>query len=737
MDNAQKTFNEQKFSFKRYRNVIISIALFLLFVSGLMFAGYRISGQIQRSQLQIDVAGTLSDTVYDMLTITQSLQLLSMEKLIPETTEVETNGDAGGNIEAANDPEYIALQVEKQKLLDEYQKVAKNLLNVLDKGGAYDVVEGFNSVAPLKVGDTRQSLQKVQGIWKDYNSLIDDAVKYSVASNQNMEFARKVSTFASDNQDALYEGIDEIIVGLNEDITEKAALLRWIQISGIALSLLYFLFFVGFFMRRLGKADLAAAVARRENTEIMQTINNGLFLLDKDLNIGSQYSSELERLWGKQNLGGQNMLSVLSDMVANPEDLETAGSFVQQLYNPRTKERLIASLNPLIHSPMNVMNESGVKEKRYLDFKFNRVYDNEEIVRVLVSVSDVTNAVLLEEKITKEREQNDLQMEMLTFILKADPQLLTDFIENTKKRNNNINEVLKQPVKAQAEFFTKLRTIFREVHGLKGDASSLNLHGFVSIAENLETSLKELQNKKMLNGEDFLTLTVSLEELFSLTQTIEDLNKRINHISGQEGNTGRVGRSIAASRQAANPEPAKSQLTKYAEELSQRCGKRVDFSCLGMDNMSINMTIKTQLRELAVQLLRNAVVHGIENPEIRLNKHKLSTGHVRMEMKEEGDSIRLIVEDDGAGINTELIRSKLVERGMYSKDEAAKLDTRSLIQKIFIHGFSTMEGSNQDAGRGVGMDIISDRIKQMKGRIALATRADAYTRVTLTVPKRI
>lgn len=488
MDNAQKTFNEQKFSFKRYRNVIISIALFLLFVSGLMFAGYRISGQIQRSQLQIDVAGTLSDTVYDMLTITQSLQLLSMEKLIPETTEVETNGDAGGNIEAANDPEYIALQVEKQKLLDEYQKVAKNLLNVLDKGGAYDVVEGFNSVAPLKVGDTRQSLQKVQGIWKDYNSLIDDAVKYSVASNQNMEFARKVSTFASDNQDALYEGIDEIIVGLNEDITEKAALLRWIQISGIALSLLYFLFFVGFFMRRLGKADLAAAVARRENTEIMQTINNGLFLLDKDLNIGSQYSSELERLWGKQNLGGQNMLSVLSDMVANPEDLETAGSFVQQLYNPRTKERLIASLNPLIHSPMNVMNESGVKEKRYLDFKFNRVYDNEEIVRVLVSVSDVTNAVLLEEKITKEREQNDLQMEMLTFILKADPQLLTDFIENTKKRNNNINEVLKQPVKAQAEFFTKLRTIFREVHGLKGDASSLNLHGFVSIAENLETS---------------------------------------------------------------------------------------------------------------------------------------------------------------------------------------------------------------------------------------------------------
>lgn len=222
---------------------------------------------------------------------------------------------------------------------------------------------------------------------------------------------------------------------MNQESFDQTYKLHWVERIGIAVAMIYFLFFVGFFLRRLAKSDEQAEQARRETDEIMQTVNNGLFLLDKDLNIGSQYSKELERLWGKKELGGKNMLDVLSDMVASKDNLETAGSFVNQLYNPRTKERLIGSLNPLVRSPMQVVNDAGVKETRYLDFKFNRVYQDKEISRVLVSVSDATDAVKLEEKVQHEREQSDLQLEMLGSILKADPQLMADFIGNTKNRN--------------------------------------------------------------------------------------------------------------------------------------------------------------------------------------------------------------------------------------------------------------------------------------------------------------
>ena len=428
-------------------------------------------------------------------------------------------------------------------------------------------------------------------------------------------------------------------------------------------------------------------------------------------------------------LGGKNMLDVLSDMVPSKENLETAGSFVNQLYNPRTKERLIGSLNPLVRSPMQVANEAGVKETRYLDFKFNRVYHDKEISRVLVSVSDTTDAVKLEEKIQREREQNDLQLEMLGSILKTDPQLMADFVENTKKRNQNINEKLKEPVKVQSDFFNKLLFIFREVHGLKGDASSLGLQGFVAIAENLEHTLKDLQGRSKLVGEDFLPLTVSLEELYNLTQAIGDLSQRI--IGG--GNQQAGARPVASSQTA---EPVKTQLSKFVGEIAERNGKQVDFSCVGMDNMSLNINTKTNLRELAIQLLRNSVVHGIETPDVRLNHHKLATGHLRIEMVEKNNSVFMNVEDDGAGIDLEKIREKLVEKGMYSADEVADMDSKTLIQHIFLSGFSTRDQSDEDSGRGVGMDIVHERVKEMGGKLSIATRTGAYTRFTIVVPKK-
>ncbi|QEY25929.1 ATP-binding protein [Neisseria zalophi] len=724
--NVAQPSCEQSFSLrKRYRNVTISIAIFLALVSGLMYYSYSISVKIQRNQVQIDAAGTLSDTFYDILTATQALQISSLEqnaaKMASATNPAEMQ---------LEDAHYVTRQIEKQKWLEERHKTAESLLHILDKGGAYDVVEGVEHIMPLEIEETRRSLDVVERIWGQYQSLLSKATAYPAGSGANADFAKEVSEFAAQNQEEIYDQIDEIIVVLNENIIEYATLQRNIQIAGITLSLLYFLFFIGFFMRRLTKSDREAAMVRRENLEILQTVNSGLFLLDKNLNIGSQYSQELEHLWGKKNFGGQNMLSVLSDMVSNPDDLEVAGSFVRQLYNPRTKEKLIGSLNPLNRTPMLVTNQKGVKETRYLDFKFNRVYHDNEIARVLVSVTDETNSVLLADKITKERKQNDLQMEMLSFILNADAKLLTDFIDTAKKRNNSINEVLKRPVKVQTDFFDKLRMIFREVHGLKGDASSLSLHGFVTIAERLEENLKDLQQRNTLNGEDFLMLTVSLEELFNLTQTIEDLHNRINKA------TENGGRSSLAARHIKKSDPMKTQLNKYVQELAERNGKKVDFNCEGMDNPRISMMVRSQFKELAVQLLRNAVVHGIEVPQVRKQKHKLESGHIRLVLEETENTFRLDIQDDGSGIDTELIRAALVKQDMYSEEEAAKLDKQALIQKIFMPGFSTMADKNEDAGRGVGMDLVNDRIKKLKGKISISTRVGAYTCITLSIPNK-
>ena len=94
------------------------------------------------------------------------------------------------------------------------------------------------------------------------------------------------------------------------------------------------------------------------------------------------------------------------------------------------------------------------------------------------------------------------------------------------------------------------------------------------------------------------------------------------------------------------------------------------------------------------------------------------------------------VEDDGAGIDLEKIRQKLLEKGMYSADEVADMDSKTLIQHIFLSGFSTRDQSDEDSGRGIGMDIVHERVKEMGGKLSIATRTGAYTRFTIVVPKK-
>jgi len=144
-----------------------------------------------------------------------------------------------------------------------------------------------------------------------------------------------------------------------------------------------------------------------------------------------------------------------------------------------------------------------------------------------------------------------------------------------------------------------------------------------------------------------------------------------------------------------------------------------------------NSKVDGIVNEVAIQLLRNSVVHGIETPEVRSQRGKLPVGHVHMSLKDQGDKFLLTFEDDGNGIDYAAIAQKAVVLGKYTAEEATKLDKRALISLLFTPGFSTAEKSTEDAGRGVGMDIIKDTIQKMGGRIGVSTAAEGYTRFSL------
>ena len=681
---------------KRYQGMIISIGIFVVLLAGLLIYASHISSEIEEDSIQSYVAAEMGNSYDELL---ENIQLLKLN--------------------THQDPKSPLVQG-ALKRAKESQDVFSRSLQATAAGGNYVSIDGKQYLVDASdKGEKKALLAEMTKKWKDSKLIVDAYLKK--AEDPTADAARVDAALLSlQNNNARFTEITNFLLAdKRAKLEQRANQLKNVEVFGIGGAVLYLALFLVYFIRKLLTADKLADEAKKETTEIMDTVTTGLFLVDKNLTIGSQYSKQLETLIGQKGVGGKNLLDVLASFI-NTSDLNTANDFIGQLYNARTKERLIASLNPLIRQKVNID-----EKERFLDFNFRRVYHGKDIARVLVNVEDVTDAVLLEQKMEQEREQNDVQLEMLSTILQADRDSLNDFISNTNRHIQSINTVLKSQGEDNASLHGKVDAIYREVHSMKGESSALKLSGFTNMAENFEANLNRLKQIPRLSGENFLGLAVQLEELIRLNHTIEDLLAKIGSnapivLNGNEA--------------AAAPRSNNSRYAMFVADIAKRNHKEAAFTYSGLESTGSD-TVDGVIGEIAIQLLRNAVVHGIETPDVRNKRGKLPVGHVHMSLQEQGDKFLLTVEDDGNGIDYDAIAQKAVNLGKYTLDEVAKLDKRKLVSLLFSPGFSTTDKSTEDAGRGVGLDIIKDRVVSLKGTVNVASRPQGYTRFSFTLPK--
>jgi chemotaxis protein histidine kinase CheA len=131
-------------------------------------------------------------------------------------------------------------------------------------------------------------------------------------------------------------------------------------------------------------------------------------------------------------------------------------------------------------------------------------------------------------------------------------------------------------------------------------------------------------------------------------------------------------------------------------------------------------------------LLRNAVAHGIEAPAERAShaKPQLGTVAISLDALDSGE-YELKVRDDGQGLLPERIREKLVHTGRYSAAQVAQWDDKQIIMQIFEPGFSTLDIANRDAGQGVGLDMVKDKITRLGARLRIASRPHQFTEFSI------
>ncbi|TCS43217.1 Hpt domain-containing protein [Reinekea marinisedimentorum] len=173
------------------------------------------------------------------------------------------------------------------------------------------------------------------------------------------------------------------------------------------------------------------------------------------------------------------------------------------------------------------------------------------------------------------------------------------------------------------------------------------------------------------------------------------------------------------------------RLRRIVRQVSGELGKQVDFM-VGNAEGEVDRSVLERMISPLEHLLRNAVDHGIEMPEVRESNGKPGKGIVRLNLSREGSEIVLRLEDDGKGLDEDAIRTKAVERGLMQ--EGASLNSQEIMQFILEAGFSTSDKVTQISGRGVGMDVVNSEVKQLGGSISIDSEFGRGTLFTIRLP---
>ena len=239
--------------------------------------------------------------------------------------------------------------------------------------------------------------------------------------------------------------------------------------------------------------------------------------------------------------------------------------------------------------------------------------------------------------------------------------------------------------------------------------------------------------------------TERLDEIMNLVGELVLVRNRLQtlRVNVPEGqltqaitNLGMVTSDLQTSVMKTRMQPIKKVFGRFprvVRDLSRQINKEIKLEMMGEDT-DLDKNLVEALADPLVHLVRNSVDHGIELPEVREKNGKPREGTVILSAQQEGDHILLSIEDDGAGMDPEILRKKAVEKGMMDEESAARLEDKECFNLIFMAGFSTKEEISDISGRGVGMDVVKTRITQLNGTLDIDSKLGQGTILTIKVP---
>mgnify|MGYP000884156199 CR=1 FL=1 len=245
--------------------------------------------------------------------------------------------------------------------------------------------------------------------------------------------------------------------------------------------------------------------------------------------------------------------------------------------------------------------------------------------------------------------------------------------------------------------------------------------------QTVRVDIERLDNLMNLVGE--LVINKGRLEQIGLTQHHADLSDVIEQMERITNDL----QSVVMNVRMVPIEQVFNRFPRMVRDLAKDLGKEVEFVIEGKDT-ELDRTVIDEIGDPLVHLLRNAVDHGIEYPDVRRQKGKDSSGLIRLVARHEGNNVFIEVTDDGSGLDLDLIRTRAVEKGLATLQEVNGMTPVQVSDFLFRSGFSTAENVTDVSGRGVGLDVVRNKIASLNGEIYVDTVVDKGTIFKIRLP---
>jgi len=319
-------------------------------------------------------------------------------------------------------------------------------------------------------------------------------------------------------------------------------------------------------------------------------------------------------------------------------------------------------------------------------------------------------------------------------------------IEDEKFEDNFIVHLITKRDKRDLE---NILLSIAEVNKVEIEDISLNLK-IEEKANNdikLNTAKSDLDNK-VKNSKTGKSVRVDIDRLDNLMNLVSELiiiKTRLEGLESENKNTDtsstieyleRITTNLHDAVMKVRMVPVERVFNRFprmVRDLSHDLGKKINLNMYGTDT-EVDRTVIDEIGDPLVHIIRNSIDHGIETPEERVKSGKSDTGTINLRAFHEGNHVIIEVSDDGAGIDVEKVKKKAVEKSLYSNEQINELSKEKILDILFKPGFSTSDKVTDVSGRGVGLDVVKNKIEALNGSIEVVTELNKGTKFIIKLP---